>query len=75
MTTQSEGSESVEQKKNNYTEHQIHARLQLHSRVSSSPLVNIGPARGTNRELVAATLPPQELTCLSLFPQPVAAQN
>ena len=62
-------------KKNNYTEHQIYAGILLHSRVSPSPLVNIVPVGETNREPVAATFPPQVLTCLSDFSQPLSAQT
>ena len=65
----------VPHKKNNYTEHQIYARILLHSRVSPSPLVNIVPVGETNREPVAATFPPQVLTCLSDFSQPLSVQT
>ena len=65
----------VPKKKNNYTEYQIYARILLHSRVSPSPPVNIVPVGETNREPVAATFPPQVLTCLSDFSQPLAAQS
>lgn len=65
----------VPNKKNNYTERQISAGILLHSRVSPSPLVNIVPVGETNREPVAATFPPQVLTCLSDFSQPLAAQS
>ena len=61
MTIQSETNKSAEKKENNYTEQQIYASILISSAVSSSPLVNIVPVRGTNRELVAAKLPSQEL--------------
>ena len=75
MTIQSEAIKSAEKKSNNYTEHQIDARILLHSRMSPSPLVNIVPVGETNREAVAATFPPQVLTWLSDFSQPLAAQK
>ena len=75
MTIQSEAKKSAENKLNNYTQHQIYAGILLHSRVSPSPLINIVPVGETNREPVAATFPPQVLTCLSDFSQPLAAQS
>ena len=73
MTIHSEGNKSA-QKKKKKNEQQIYAGILLHSRVSPSPLVNIVPVGETSREPVAATFPPQVLTCLSDFSQPLSAQ-